>query len=113
MAFKLAISETYTATVCVALPGDKVEKKFDVEFHRLRQAELDELIGAIKRGEMDDEQFARRVLAGWNARHVLDADGNAVEFSSSALDELLGIFPVPASIVQAFFDSIGGARLKN
>lgn len=111
--FKIAVTETYLAPVEVQLPGSKSKQTFEVEFLRLSQDELNALVARAKGGEVDDRQFAREVVVGWNAKHVQDADGGSVEFSAQALENLMGIYPVPSAIVDAFYNSISGARLKN
>lgn len=113
MAFKLAVSETYPHDVIVQLPGEKTPRKLVLDFRRLSQEQLADLSARSRGGEIDDKQFGREVVAGWGDRAVTDEAGDAVEFSASALEGLLNIYPVPASIVTGFYESIGGAKQKN
>lgn len=113
MAFKIAVSETYPHAVIVQLPGEKTPRKLELDFHRFSQAALADLTTRSRAGEIDDKQFGREVVAGWGAKAVTDEAGDAVEFSASALEGLLDIYPVPASIVTGFYESIGGAKQKN
>lgn len=113
MSFSVALSETYSATVSVQLPGDKAVRKFDLEYFRKSQDEIESLIARAKSRELNDKQFAREIVSGWKDRQVLDEEGNAVEFSAQALEDLMSIYPVPSAIVEAFYTSISGARVKN
>ncbi len=113
MSFKISVSESYFAPVTVELPGSKTKNVFDAEFRRLSQDELTGLTAKIKEAGMDDKAVAREVVCGWSAKHVLDEDGNAVDYSTQALEEMLNIYPVAASIVTAFYASISGSRVKN
>jgi len=113
MAFKLAVSETYPHAVIVQLPGEKTPRKLELDFYRLSQAQLTDLSARSRAGEIDDKQFGREVVAGWSGKAVTDEAGDAIEFNASALEQLLEVYPVPASIVTAFYESIGGAKQKN
>lgn len=108
--FQIAQTETYLAPVTVELPGVKTKQVFDAEFVRLTQDEIANLFEKARELTIDDKDFCRRVVVGWNG--VNDQHG-AVEFSAAALDALLRIYPVAASIVQAYNASLAGARAKN
>lgn len=108
--FQIAQTESYFAPVTVELPGVKSKQVFDVEFVRLTQDEIASLYEKSRELTIDDKDFCRRVVVGWNG--VSDQHG-AVEFSATALDALLQIYPVAASIVQAYNASLLGARAKN
>lgn len=113
MSFSVALTETYPATVSVQLPGEKTVRKFELNFYRKTQEQIESLIARAKSQELNDKQFALEIVAGWNDKQVLDEEGNSVEFSTEALYQLMSIYPVPSSIVEAFYASISGARLKN
>lgn len=113
MAFKIAVSEIYTHSVNVQLPGEKLPRRLDIDFRRLSQDELAELTRRSREAELNDRQFVALVVAGWGSKAVVDDEGSPIEFSAHALDELLKIYPVAASIVTGFYESIGGARQKN
>lgn len=108
--FQIAQKETYLAPVSVEMPGVKVKQSFDAEFRRLSQAEIKTLYEKARASEIDDAQFCREIVVGWNG--IKDAHGE-VEFSHAALDSLLEIYPLASSIVQAFNTSIEGSRAKN
>jgi hypothetical protein len=111
--FKIAITETYVAPVTVQIPGEKSPRKFDLEFLRRSQAEIEALVAKIKDGALTDAQLCHEVVVGWPARNITDSEGTDVAFSTDALDRLLGIYPLPSAIVQAYFNSISSAREKN
>lgn len=108
--FHIAQKETYTAPVVVEMPGVKAKQTFNAEFKRLSQDEINALFGKVKSSEIDDKQFCRDVLAGWTG--VNDADGELI-FSAESLESVLNVYPLPAAIVQAYSESLTGARLKN
>lgn len=109
--FKIATTPSYIAPVTVELPGSKIKNVFDAEFRRLSQDEIQRLNTRVSAGEVDDKAFCNEVMIGWAG--VTDEDGAEIEFSVANLEKLLAIYPVPASIVQAFFASLSGARAKN
>lgn len=111
--FKIAVTESYFAPVEVQLPGVKGKQTFEIEFLRLSQDALNNIVKRAKATEIDDQQFVREVVVGWNSKHVLDSEGQPIEFSKHALDELMNIYPVPSAIVEAYYASISGARIKN
>lgn len=113
MSFKLALSETYPFTVTVNLPGEKAPRKFDLFFHRKTQSEMQALAERAADLSLDDKGFCRQVVAGWDSKQVTDADGEPVEFCADALEALLDIYPIPSSIVVAFYESTAGAKTKN
>lgn len=110
MTFKIAINPTYMAPVNVAVPGSTSKSTFDAEFKRLSQTEIDELRKQLANEEITDAHVVRQVLAGWKG---LVDDNGAVEFSETALDTILEIYPLPYCIARAFFDSLGNAKQKN
>lgn len=109
--FKIALTETYEHPVIIEIPGDKKRHEFTGTFRRFSQSELDDLREQIQDAQLDDAQFCREVLVGWKG--VRDEDGAEIEFNSGNQDKLLDIYPVASSIVQAFYASIAGAKLKN
>lgn len=108
--FKIALSETYTAPVTVELPGSKSKNVFEAEFLRLSQPDVESLLAKIREGELDDAGFCREVMVGWKG--VSDAEGE-LDFTPVNLDTLLAIYPVSRCIVEGFFASLAGSKLKN
>lgn len=108
--FKITTTPSYFTPVTVELPGSKTKNVFDAEFVRLPKADIDALLERVNQGEVDDAAFAREIMIGWKG--VSDEDGD-LEFSTSNLDTLLGIYPVARTIVEAYFASLSGSRLKN
>jgi hypothetical protein len=108
--FKISLTDTYTAPITVELPGSKMRNVFDAEFLRLSQPDVESLLSRIREGDLDDAGFCRTVVVGWKG--VAD-DSGELEFSPAALDTLLSIYPVARCIVEGFFASLAGAKLKN
>jgi len=111
--FKLNQTATYFWPVTVAVPADggRHEKEtFDGEFRRMSQSRLKDLQAQIEAGKMTDDGFVREVLVGWKG---VTSGGEDVPFSASALDQLLDIPQVAASIVVAFAESHAGIIRKN
>ena len=61
--------------------------------------------------ELEDQDAAKEVLAGWSG--VVDDDSKEIPFSDSALTQLLEIPTVAGQIIRAWFDSLDVAKRKN
>lgn len=107
--FKLAVSKTFTIPVNFKIPADGgtyQSNSFIVEFKRLTVTEMKDL---PKEGS--DAEMCRRVVVGWN--EIADENGNAIPFSSDALDKLLEIVGVAPAILRTFFESVTALQEKN
>lgn len=108
MAFKRAVTPTFTTKVTVNVPNDKGghdKSTFMAKFKRLTPEEQDEV------RPMKNEDVVRKVLVGWD---LTDADtGEVVPFNAEELDALLVISPTPLATALAFWESVNGARAKN
>jgi hypothetical protein len=126
MAFVLKQSATYSWPVPFKVPtdGGKYEKQtFDAEFNRLPQSRINEIqtevqarIRSAEKGEafesdISDISIADEVLAGWAG--VVDDEGEEVPFSATSKAQLLNIPGLAGSIIEAYFESVAGKKLKN
>jgi hypothetical protein len=126
MAFILKQSETYNWPVPFEVPTDGgrfLKQSFDAEFKRPTQTRIVEIqesvmarLRAIQNdqdtdGMITDQQIAGEVLVGWSG--IDDGEGGEVPFSEKAKAQVLDVPSVAASIVEAFFDSLKGAKRKN
>lgn len=126
MAFVLKQSATYSWPVPFKVPtdGGKYEKQtFDAEFKRLPQSRINEIqtevqarIRSAEKGEafesdISDISIADEVLAGWTG--VVDDEGEEVPFSTTSKTQLLNIPGLAGSIIEAYFESVAGKKLKN
>ncbi len=112
--FVLKQSTSYVWPVEVKFPvdGGKYQKQtFDGEFQRVSQSEIAEIRRKIQEQEITDPDLARQVLIGWKGVH--DDKGDDVPFSTTSRDILMDMPLVAGAVVQAFFDSLEGARRKN
>lgn len=109
--FKISPTPSYKHPVKVSLPGEAVKQSFDAEFLRLSQADIDAWLEKIKEGHVKDADVVRAVLIGWAG--VADQNGVELPFCASALEAAIQVYPFASSVVEAFFESIAGARLKN
>ena len=125
MAFVLKQSDTYNWPVPFEVPTDGgrfLKQSFDAEFKRPTQTrivEIQELVMARLRaiqndqdteGMITDQQIAGEVLVGWAG---IEGEDGEVPFSEKAKAQVLDVPSVAASIVEAFFDSLKGAKRKN
>jgi hypothetical protein len=129
MAFILDQSESYSWPVTVKLPQDGGRFRsytFDVEFRRVTQ-ERREMLGRqlliqkdkIEAGNFDGElltprQIADELVVGWSG--ILDSEGDdakPVPFSEKTKAQLLNIGDVADAIVEAWNNSLPGAKAKN
>lgn len=123
MAFVLKQSATYKWPVTLVIPTDggrREKHTFDGEFRRLPQARINEIrrLGRLQElgrlepeDEIQDQDGAKEILAGWSG--VVDDDGKEIPFSDAALNQLLEIPTVAAQIIRAWGESIEVAKRKN
>ncbi len=111
--FKMDLSDHYTWPVEISLPSDGKSKKlhFDAHFLRLSQPEIEELMQQAGAGDLQDVEFCNRILDGWKG--IQDADGNDFDYSEGNKEILLKVYPIAASIVEAYGKSITDGRRKN
>lgn len=110
--FKIKQTSTFYWPVEINVVQDCQHEKqgFDAEFRRVGQAEMEGLFKRVEAGEMTEADFVRSVMPGW--RGVVD-DGNEVLFSVGALDRLLDIPGMAASIMLSFGRAHAGIVRKN
>jgi hypothetical protein len=123
MAFVLSKSATYTwkdIRITVATDGGRMVETLDIEFRRLTQSRINEIVRqarAAERGRGDDDEqiedqdAAREIVAGW--ANVKDDNGKEIPFSEAALAQLLEIPTVAGQIVKAWFESLKEGKRKN
>ena len=114
MAFVLKQSNTYRWPVSFETPSDggRHEKQtFDGEFKRLSQSRIREIGQLIETSEITDAAIATEVLVGWSG--INDDSGQEVPFSQVALEQLLEVPMLAASVITAYFASLNGAKRKN
>lgn len=112
--FIVTQTPTYTAPVIVEMPSDNGKTKivkFNARFKRLPQDEIDTLYDRIRDKDLDDEKLVHEVTVGWDG--VADAQGTPLDFTPENFEQVLGIYPVQASLAKAFFNSLKGAKEKN
>lgn len=112
--FKIAASPRYWHKVEVPFKledGSTRIQKFEAEFRRIPQGELEELIDQGRKGQLKDAAVVESVMTNW--RGVADESGEELPFTKANLDRLCAIVPTQSCIVKAFFDSVGGARSGN
>lgn len=119
MAFVLKQSDTYSWPVTFDVPvdGGRHERQtFDGEFKRLPQSKVGPMVAELNR--LDDgadmeriTELASEVLVGWSG--VTDDSGKEIPFSQKALEQLLEVPLLAASVLRSYFDSIKGAKRKN
>jgi len=112
--FVLNLSHSYLWPVKVKLPADGgrlEESDFDVEFKRIPQSRVLELLDKVGERENTVLDVTREIVLGWKRVH--DSDKKEIPFSSDALEKLLEVTGVAAAIANAFFDSARGIKAKN
>lgn len=114
MAFVLSQSPSYSWPVAVEFPidGGRFDKQtFDVQFKRLPQSRIREILDPVEGAGVSDDQVCHEVVMGWSG--IQDGKNSEVPFSEKALNELLEIPLVAGSIVKAWIDSLAKAKRKN
>jgi Phage tail assembly chaperone len=111
--FTIKQTDSYEWTVKVEMPmsGDRRKTEtFKAEFKRLPQSRIEELQKLITSEQLPYKDFIREILVGWKD---VDDGGNPLEFSQAALDQLCDVQLVAVAIVNSFFGSLNGAKVKN
>ena len=126
MAFVLKQSDTYVWPVSFDIPTDGgrfTKQTFDAEFKRPTQTRIVEIQESVMQrlraiqndeettGMITDLEIAGEILVGWAG--IEDGKGGEVPYSEKAKDQVLDMPAVSASVVEAFFDSLKGAKRKN
>lgn len=113
MGFVIKQSDSYVWPVSIDQPADggRHEKStFDIEFKRISQSRIDELVEGGQTGAITDRQTCEELVIGWKGV----TDGNdEIPFSQKSLAMLLDIPGVSREIVMAWVDSLSGAKRKN
>lgn len=109
MAFKRALSTTFTTKVEVNVPNNKGgfdKNTFEAVFSRPPQDEFDEDTRTL-----NDKELVRKYLVGWK---LVDEDTKQeVPFNEVELEALLTITPTPAATAYAFAMAYRGIKTKN
>lgn len=112
--FKISQSDSYFWPVIVNLPGDHGSRKketFDAQFKRISASRIREIRDQGERAELNDVDLCKEILLGW--RDVKSEKNEEIPYSVEARDQMLDIQLVASSIIQAFFESLTGAKVKN
>jgi hypothetical protein len=74
---------------------------------------VDEIINAYKADpdEIPDD-LASEIFAGWKTQEVMGADNQPLEVSPENKAKLLGISYVRTAVVRAYFEAIGGKKVR-
>lgn len=112
MGFVIKQSDSYAWPVTLEVPGDGRHEKFtfDVEFKRVGQTRINELVKGGTEGLISDRQTCEELVVGWKG--VSDDNGD-LAFSQKALASVLDIAGVERAIVVAWIESLSGAKRKN
>jgi hypothetical protein len=114
MAFVLKQSDSYSWPVTFDIPvdgGRHEAQTFDAQFKRMPQKWIRDIAKKIDADKVTDLDVAKEVVVGWSG--VTDESGKEVPFSQKALDQLLDVPTLAASVVLSYFGSIAGAKQKN
>lgn len=114
MGFVLKQSDSYVWPVAVELPADggRHEKStFDVEFKRVAQSRVNELVGGGAEGVISDRAVCEELVIGFKG--VTTDNSEELKFSQKNLGMLLDIPGLERAIVMAWVESLSGAKRKN
>ena len=110
MTFKMATTPTYWWPVTILMPagGDKAgqtkEFKFDVEFARLDEDEMEAFNQRIRADKPTDRKIAREIVKRF--RTAAGADTPAEVYADTeSIEELIRVPTAGSAIVAAFFES--------
>lgn len=108
--FKLALKPSYSVQVSGTLPGGN-KVSFEIEFNRLSQDEIAAVAKGNDSGDIIYAEICRQVVTGWKS--VQDEEGNVLDFSPAALEQMLAIYPMSKIIFDTWQSSMTEARGKN
>ena len=114
MAFVLDDSSTYFWPISLQVPidGGKFQRcDFQVEFQRIPQSELLELLAAQTEGLLSDVDIVKKIMVGW--KDVTDSEGEEVPFTNVNRDQLLEVVGMASAIGEIFLESRAKAKRKN
>lgn len=114
MGFVLKQSDSYVWPVAVERPvdGGRHEKStFDVEFKRVSQTRVNELVGGGAEGTLSDRSVCEELVLGFKG--VTTENGDELPFSQKNLGHLLDVPGIERAIVMAWVESLSGAKRKN
>lgn len=113
MGFVIKQSDSYVWPVTVELPADggRFEKHtFDIEFKRIPQTRVEQIINDSQEGNLKDRQIVQELVIGWKG--IADGTGE-LPFSQKNLEMLMDIQSVERAVIIAWLDSLTGAKRKN
>lgn len=112
---RLALSNSYSWPVSVDIPvdGHLQKQTFTGEFQRVSTTRFEQMLEALRQGELNDRQIAEEVLIGWSG--IVDEINQPVPFSDAQRGQLLEVPGILRGVVSAFIDSTTGkaAARKN
>lgn len=80
----------------------------DIDFKRLSNSRIREVVSDEK---AENGSFCKEIVVGWAG--IKDDQGTDIPFSDTALDELLEVPGMAIAIVNAYLESLSGAKRKN
>lgn len=114
MAFVMKQSSSYFWPVVIEIPvdGGRFDKQtFDVEFKRITQSRIDEIMSSGNEDELGFKTVAEEIVVGW--RGVSDDNGDEFIFSEGNKSMVLDVPMLATAIVKAWIKSLAGAQAKN
>ena len=109
MAFKRAVTPTFTAKVTVNVPNDSGgydKNTFEAKFKRPMDLKED-----AELRKLPNDEVVRRQMVDWKLTD--DTTKEEVPFSQDEVEALLAIAPTPLATSLAFWETLNGARAKN
>ncbi|WP_434352989.1 hypothetical protein VH441_07265 [Psychrobacter sp. HD31] len=120
--FKLSdATDTYHWAITVKMPFNGSYKKLPVKvtYNRLPHDERVDLQNQINDAVNDadsrqdaENNFFNKVFAGWADGQVKDEEGNDLEVNEGNKQALLGITEFRTAVMDGYFDSIEGNKIK-
>lgn len=111
--FKLNQSPAFWWPVKINVPVDNGEffkASFDAEFKRLPMSGIEQMQEDVLRGRLTDREAAKQLIVNWRG---VEDDGQAVSFSTAALERLLEVPNMAACVAAAYAEAISGQKRKN
>lgn len=110
MAFVIKKKDSFFWPVTLKEPADGgsySEQKIDLEFKKLKESELKELLSKTE----GDKEFCKAIVLGW--KDVKDESGFSVEFTQDSFEALLDNVKFASSICNQYLKICSGVVEKN
>lgn len=111
----VADTATFEAPVTLFGPGEEgkmADLKATITFNYFTHDEFTALNEKLKSGAMKDEEFLRKIVAGWGD-DIVDKNKKPLSFNSANLKKLLNVHGMVKAMIYSYFTHVNAESVKN